>query len=98
MEQQKNTKKLKRLAITCGGTGGHFNPGLSIAQELNASGGEAILLLGGRHAEKQLKIAESGTRTRDLRITNALLYQLSYFGKVAKPYGSAHLCIKKSID
>ena len=24
--------------------------------------------------------AESGTRTRDLRITNALLYQLSYFG------------------
>ena len=25
--------------------------------------------------------AESGTRTRDLRITNALLYQLSYFGE-----------------
>ena len=24
--------------------------------------------------------AEDGTRTRDLRITNALLYQLSYFG------------------
>lgn len=55
---QKN-KTLKKLAITCGGTGGHFNPGLSIAQELNASGGEAILLLGGQHADKQLKIAES---------------------------------------
>lgn len=50
-------KELKHLAITCGGTGGHFNPGLSIAQEFNASGGEAILLLGGKHAEKQLKIA-----------------------------------------
>ncbi len=50
-------KVLKNLAITCGGTGGHFNPGLSIAQEFNASGGEAILLLGGKHAEKQLKIA-----------------------------------------
>ena len=25
--------------------------------------------------------AESGTRTRDLLITNELLYQLSYFGK-----------------
>ena len=25
--------------------------------------------------------AEDGTRTRDLRITNALLYQLSYFGE-----------------
>lgn len=50
-------KELKSLAITCGGTGGHFNPGLSIAQEFNSSGGEAILLLGGKHAEKQLKIA-----------------------------------------
>ncbi|MBO5693912.1 MAG: UDP-N-acetylglucosamine--N-acetylmuramyl-(pentapeptide) pyrophosphoryl-undecaprenol N-acetylglucosamine transferase [Lentisphaeria bacterium] len=50
-------KDLKRIAITCGGTGGHFNPGLSIAQEFNAAGGEAILLLGGKHAEKQLKIA-----------------------------------------
>ena len=26
--------------------------------------------------------AESGTRTRDLLITNELLYQLSYFGNV----------------
>lgn len=71
MEQQKNTKKLKRLAITCGGTGGHFNPGLSIAQELNASGGEAILLLGGRHAEKQLKIAEN-CGVKAYRITASL--------------------------
>ncbi len=27
--------------------------------------------------------AEDGTRTRDPRITNALLYQLSHFGKIA---------------
>ena len=27
--------------------------------------------------------AGNGTRTRDLRITNALLYQLSYFGNHA---------------
>ena len=27
--------------------------------------------------------AESGTRTRDLLITNELLYQLSYFGKAS---------------
>ena len=29
---------------------------------------------------KYKKWAESGTRTRDLLITNELLYQLSYFG------------------
>ncbi len=28
--------------------------------------------------------AESGTRTRDLLITNELLYQLSYFGNVSR--------------
>ena len=32
--------------------------------------------------------AESGTRTRDLLITNELLYQLSYFGKQL-PFESA---------
>ena len=34
--------------------------------------------------------AESGTRTRDLRITNALLYQLSYFGKCFRLLQSLH--------
>jgi len=57
MEKEQNMKKLEHLAITCGGTGGHFNPGLSVAQALNESGGEAILLLGGKHADRQLKIA-----------------------------------------
>lgn len=34
--------------------------------------------------------AESGTRTRDLLITNELLYQLSYFGNatVRMPYST----------
>ncbi len=32
-----------------------------------------------KKAEQQLR-ADGGTRTRDQRITNALLYQLSYIG------------------
>lgn len=48
---------LQHLAITCGGTGGHFNPGLSIAQKFQSMGGDAILLLGGKHADKQMKTA-----------------------------------------
>jgi hypothetical protein len=33
-----------------------------------------------KHQTPNLKRAEDGTRTRDLLITNQLLYQLSYFG------------------
>ena len=48
---------LTRLAISCGGTGGHFNPGLSIARELKARGGTPVLILGGKHVEKQAETA-----------------------------------------
>ena len=36
--------------------------------------------------------AESGTRTRDLLITNELLYQLSYFGIAFLVSGSKYTC------
>ena len=49
--------KLKKLAVCCGGTGGHFFPGLSIARTFNSSGGEVLLLLSGVHAPAQQKIA-----------------------------------------
>ena len=54
----KEFKRIK-IAISCGGTGGHFYPGLSIARKVNQMGGVAILLLAGKNAEQQKKIAES---------------------------------------
>ena len=53
--------KLQKLVVSCGGTGGHFYPGLSIAREFQAKYGEVLLLLSGSHAVEQSRIAgESG--------------------------------------
>lgn len=45
------------LVITCGGTGGHFYPGLSIARTQQARGRKVLLLLSGKNSVEQKKIA-----------------------------------------
>ncbi len=46
-------KSLNKLAIACGGTGGHFYPGLAIAIEFKKLGGLPLLILSGKHSEEQ---------------------------------------------
>ena len=50
-------KTLQRLCISCGGTGGHFYPGLAVARIWQKQGGQVRLLIGGKHAVKQHKTA-----------------------------------------
>ena len=71
---------LKRLVITCGGTGGHFFPGLSIAREFQQQGGEVMLLLSGIHAESQKQISESfGVPDAELHFFfHEVLYQFHF--------------------
>ncbi len=54
---EKTGKKLK-FAISCGGTGGHFYPGLSIAECAKGEGDDALLLLSGRNSAAQRDIAD----------------------------------------
>lgn len=51
-------QELNRLIVSCGGTGGHFNPGLSTACAFRDAGGSPLLILGGKHFEEQSKTAE----------------------------------------
>ncbi len=47
------------VAIACGGTGGHFYPGLTIARELRRRGGQAVLFIAGKHIDDQVAIARA---------------------------------------
>ena len=88
-----------RLIISCGGTGGHFNPGLGIARYVNSHDGESLLILGGPHAPKQLVTAsESGVKAQSFRYERPgknPVQMLKFFFAVIRGYRFAKKMIRE---
>ena len=55
----KDTSKARprRLAIVCGGTGGHFYPGLTVAAACNENAGNAVLFVAGHSQSRFMQAA-----------------------------------------
>ena len=92
-------QELKRLIISCGGTGGHFNPGLSTACAFRDAGGKPLLILGGKHFEEQSRTAaKNGIEFR--RVSCAPLSKspsglLAFFSQQAKGRREARAIIRE---
>jgi UDP-N-acetylglucosamine--N-acetylmuramyl-(pentapeptide) pyrophosphoryl-undecaprenol N-acetylglucosamine transferase len=83
-------KKLNKLVILCGGTGGHFYPGLTIARKLQESGAEAYIFIGG-HKDKISKQAQNASKY------NIICYTINSSKLIKKPIAFIKFIINLAI-
>lgn len=61
-----NTDSKASVMIACGGTGGHFFPGLAMAHALGRRGSDVVLLLSRKAIDRRLENLAEGFETRTL--------------------------------
>lgn len=92
-------QELNRLIISCGGTGGHFNPGLSTACAFRDAGGKPLLILGGKHFEEQSRTAaKNGIEFRRVScapLSKSLSGLLAFVSQQAKGRREARAIIRE---
>ncbi len=52
----------RKVAIACGGTGGHFFPGVAVAQEVKRRGGQVMLFASRKEVDRESAVALSDAR------------------------------------
>ena len=93
-------KNIKRLAIICGGTGGHFYPGLTIARAFqNNKDCKACLFIGGHKVGNQVFEAEKyGIEIKEVksaRISKNPIKLISFFIKILYGYFQGRKLLKE---
>ena len=90
---------MKKLIISCGGTGGHYYPGLSIARKAKEQGVDVQLFLTGKRAEAQSETAKGyaieSTLARALALPRNIFAMPSFFFKFANDLSAAKKFLKK---
>ncbi|MSU40571.1 MAG: UDP-N-acetylglucosamine--N-acetylmuramyl-(pentapeptide) pyrophosphoryl-undecaprenol N-acetylglucosamine transferase [Pedosphaera sp.] len=60
------TQRAPQVYIACGGTGGHFFPGVAVARELQREGAVVTLLISGKRIDQQTANSQRDFPTREL--------------------------------